>query len=80
MYPVVEHILAETRRLRSGPMVTDPVTQHPVRVTLESAMARDAGRRMGAAELAKIRKVLGQLSLELATRRPASRRIPPSTT
>jgi 5,10-methylenetetrahydromethanopterin reductase len=29
MYPVVQHILAGTRRLQVGPMVTNPVTQHP---------------------------------------------------
>jgi 5,10-methylenetetrahydromethanopterin reductase len=28
-YPVVQHVLAGTRRLRAGPMVTNPVTQHP---------------------------------------------------
>jgi 5,10-methylenetetrahydromethanopterin reductase len=28
-YPVVQHVLAGTSRLRSGPLVTNPVTQHP---------------------------------------------------
>jgi alkanesulfonate monooxygenase SsuD/methylene tetrahydromethanopterin reductase-like flavin-dependent oxidoreductase (luciferase family) len=28
-YPVVQHVLARTTRLHAGPMVTNPVTQHP---------------------------------------------------
>lgn len=29
VYPVVQHVLAGTTRLRAGPLVTNPVTQHP---------------------------------------------------
>jgi alkanesulfonate monooxygenase SsuD/methylene tetrahydromethanopterin reductase-like flavin-dependent oxidoreductase (luciferase family) len=29
MYPVVQHVLAGTSQMRVGPMVTNPVTQHP---------------------------------------------------
>jgi alkanesulfonate monooxygenase SsuD/methylene tetrahydromethanopterin reductase-like flavin-dependent oxidoreductase (luciferase family) len=29
VYPLVQHVLAGTTRLRAGPLVTNPVTQHP---------------------------------------------------
>ena len=50
MYPVVQHILAGTTRLRAGPMVTNPVTQHPSvhAASLAALTSLYPGRVMGA--------------------------------